>query len=256
MDAQQLTPRQREIVRLVAEQSYATLEGLAQRFEVSIQSIRRDVIQLDRLRLLQRFHGGAGATQNTVRLGHREKRVTAADAKARIGQAGARLVPPGASAFLDVGTTTEALARALAEREAPLRVFTNSLSVGLELAGRSHVELHVFGGTARGADGSLAGAATLSALDAVSFDIAFIGCSGLDEEARVTDYDLEKIAVKRLAMRRAGASILLADASKFSRRATVAVAPLGDFAHVVTSTGDEAVLRERVGPHAKALTIV
>ncbi len=101
----ELTPRQAEILQLVGEHGYATLETLSQRFDVSVQSIRRDIIQLDKLRLLQRFHGGAGPMDSTVRLGYAEKTMRAAAAKERIGRSAANLVPDGAAIFLDVGTT-------------------------------------------------------------------------------------------------------------------------------------------------------
>ncbi|WP_210270082.1 DeoR/GlpR family DNA-binding transcription regulator [Aureimonas mangrovi] len=243
----ELTDRQREIVRLVGQQSYSTIEALAQRFEVSMQSIRRDVIHLDRLKLLQRFHGGAGATDNTVRLGYGEKRLQALDAKQRIARAAAALVPPGSSIFLDVGTTTEALARSLAEREVALRVFTNSMAIAMALAGRRQLELYVFGGSVRGADGSLTGAATLAGIDAMGFDVCFIGCSGVDDRGRATDYDLEKIAVKQGAMRRSDSRVLLADATKFERRAIAAIAPLADFASVVSDGEPNAALRAEIG---------
>jgi len=220
----ELTARQADIVRMVDEKGYATLEALAQHFEVSTQSIRRDIIQLDRLNLLQRFHGGAGPSDTTVRLGYVEKRMRAMDAKARIGRMAAALVPAGATVFLDVGTTVEAVALQLRAQRASARIFTSSLASGMILAGAPDIELHVFAGTVRGADGSLAGAATVAGISAIRFDIAFIGYSGFDKDGTVMDYDLEKIAVKQAAMRRAETSVIVGDGSKFERHGVAQVA--------------------------------
>lgn len=230
----ELTPRQADILQVVGEHGYATLETLSQRFDVSVQSIRRDIIHLDKLHLLQRFHGGAGPMDSTVRLGYVEKTMRSAAAKEKIGRAASQLVSEEAAIFLDVGTTVEAVASALRERAIRLHVFTNSLGSAMRLAGDPDIQLHVFGGSARGADGSLVGAETLAAIEAIHFDYAFIGFSGFAADGTILDYDLEKIAVKRAAMRRSVQSILVGDQSKFTRRAIATVGSPNDFSHLVT----------------------
>ncbi|NWJ25869.1 DeoR/GlpR transcriptional regulator [Rhizobium sp. Td3] len=230
----ELTPRQTEILQLVGEHGYATLETLSQRFDVSVQSIRRDIIQLDKLRLLQRFHGGAGPMDSTVRLGYAEKTMRAAAAKKRIGRLAANLVPDGAAIFLDVGTTVEAVASALKERAIRLHVFTNSLACAMLLTGEPDLHLHVFGGSSRGADGSLVGARTLAEIETIHFDFAFIGFSGFATDGTILDYDLEKIAIKQAAMRRSVQSVLVGDHSKFARKAIATVGSPRDFSHLVT----------------------
>ena len=123
-----LNERQAALLALVRSRGYATVEWLAEHFAVSAQTVRRDIIRLDERGMLQRFHGGAGAAgASVVRLGYAEKQELAVDAKLAIGVAAARLVPNGASVFVDVGTTAEAVARALAGHTS-LRVFTNSLA--------------------------------------------------------------------------------------------------------------------------------
>lgn len=228
-----LTPRQAEIVALVAEQGYTTLESLANRFSVSMQSVRRDIIQLDQMRLIQRFHGGAGPSDTTVRLGYQEKRSRSVEAKIKIAKRAADLVSDGATIFFDSGTTVEALAQQLRGRNTGLRIFTTCLATAMIMAGEQDVELHVIGGTSRGADGSLAGAATVASISTIRFDLAFIGYSGFDDDGTVMDYDLEKIAVKQAAIRRADASILLGDRLKFERHAIAQIAGPRSFAKLV-----------------------
>lgn len=237
----EITPRQHEIVRIVGEKGFATIEALAQHFAVSAQSIRRDIIQLDRGRLLQRFHGGAGVRDSTVRLGYAEKHGRSMEGKARIGLAAAALVPDGASVFLDVGTTVEAVARRLRQR-AGLRVFTTSLAVAMLLAGNDGIDLQVFGGACRGPDGSLVGAATVAAINEIHFDCAFLGFSGFDDDGGLMDFDLDKIAVKRAALRRADQAIAVGDATKFSRRAVARLGGPDDFTRLVTDANPPAAL--------------
>jgi DeoR family transcriptional regulator, glycerol-3-phosphate regulon repressor len=239
----ELTPRQKEILQTVGETGYATLETLSQRFDVSVQSIRRDIIQLDKLRLLQRFHGGAGPMDSTVRLGYAEKTMRAAAAKEMIGVAAAELVPEGAVVFLDVGTTAEAVAGALKERGIRLHVFTNSLACAMLLSADPKIQIHVFGGSLRGADGSLVGATTLAGIEAIHFDYAFIGFSGFAPDGSALDYDLEKIAVKQAVMRRSEHAILVGDQSKFNSKAVATIGTPSEFSHLVSDANPPKLLQ-------------
>jgi DeoR family glycerol-3-phosphate regulon repressor len=228
--------RHDRIVAAVAARGFATIEALAQQLGVSAQTVRRDVIALDRAGRLQRFHGGAGmpaADGGAVRLSGQTRQRVAADGKQAIGQAAAALASVGSTVFIDVGTTAEAVARALAE-EPGCAVVTNSLRVAGLLAGRQGFALHVPGGTVRGSDGSLVGAATLAGVAEFRFDLAVIGCSGFDHDGAPMDFDLDKIEVKRAAIARASASIIVADAGKHARAALARIAPAGRFRHLVT----------------------
>lgn len=247
-----LTDRQREILSIVRGQGYVTLEDLARRFDVSTQSVRRDVIRLDEIGYLQRFHGGAGAGHASVRLGYGEKQVTAAAAKERIGRAMALRVPDGASVYLDVGTTVEAVARALRGHER-LHVFTNSLAAALALSGKPGIEVVVTGGLVRGADGSLVGEAATAALVPVRVDLAILACSGFEPDGSVMDFDPQKVAVKRAALRQARAAALVTDAGKFARTAVLRVAGLSDFTTLVTDAAPAGPLAERI---AEAGTLI
>jgi len=229
-----LSDRQRRILAAVQSQGYATIEALADALGVSTQTARREVIRLDKARLLQRFHGGAASrAEDRVRPGYALKRRLSADAKSRIGLAAAKLVPVGGTVLLDVGTTVEAAARALAER-ARLRVVTNSLNAAAALAGRDGVEVFVPGGSLRGADGSLVGEASCAGIGRFRCDVALIGCSGFAPDGAPMDYDLDKVAVKQAMLAASRRAVLLADSAKFGREALVRIAPAAAFGHVVT----------------------
>lgn len=243
-NSQKVTPRQAEIVAIVGQNGYTTLESLANRFAVSMQSVRRDIIQLDQMRLIQRFHGGAGPSDSTIRLGYQEKRARSAEAKAKIAKRAVELIPDAATIYLDVGTTVEALAQELRGRQAGLRVFTTSLATGMILAGEQDLELHVIGGTSRGADGSLAGATTVAMISSIRFDLAFIGYSGFDDDGTIMDYDLEKIAVKQAAIRRSDKPIAIGDQSKFEQHAIAQIASPRYFSNLVSDASPPSRLAE------------
>ena len=249
-----LNERQVALLSLVRSRGYATVEWLAEHFAVSAQTVRRDIIHLDECGMLQRFHGGAGAAgSSVVRLGYTEKQELAVEAKLAIGAAAARLVPNGASVFIDVGTTAEAVARALTGHTS-LRVFTNSLAAARQLAGRDGIEVVVAGGLLRGHDGSLVGDSVTAMLRDLRLDLAFIGLSGWDDDGAPMDFDLDKIAVKRVAITRAREAIAICDAGKFARHALVRIAPVEQFTRLICDAPPSASLARQFD--AVGMTVV
>ncbi|WP_374441924.1 DeoR/GlpR family DNA-binding transcription regulator [Stella sp.] len=246
--------RRAAILAIVREQGFATVEALARRFGLSAQTVRRDIVHLDAEGLLQRFHGGAGWREGHVRLGYAEKRAVAADAKDRIGRAAAALVPDGAAVFLDVGTTVEAVARALRGRR-HLRVFTSSLPAATILADADGIELFVLGGSIRGADGSLVGDQTTAAIARFRFDHAVIGFSGCEPDGTLMDYDLAKVAVKQAAIARSRRAIAAGTADKFRHSALVAVAGFDALADLVTDAPLPPPLTELAASNGVALVV-
>lgn len=249
-----LPPRQSAILAIVTEQGFATVEALAQRFEVSPQTIRREIIQLDQTGLLQRFHGGAGLPGPTVRLGYAHKQTLAAPAKDRIGAAAAALVQDGASVFLDVGTTVEAVARILRDKRG-LRVFTSSLPAAMLLAGHDSTEVFVTGGVVRGADGSLVGDSVTQAIAGLRVDVAMIGFSGVDQDGSLMDFDIQKVAVKQGIMANARCAVAVGDSQKFARSAVVRIGQPSAFAHLVTDAPPPPWLGERFKAEGLPVTI-
>lgn len=228
-----ITDRQARIVEIVSQQGFATIETLARDFGVSTQSVRRDIIKLDADGVLQRFHGGVGVRETSVRMEYAQKRTVATDAKKQIADKTAALIPDGSVVFLDVGTTVEAVALALTTKR-QLRVFTASLSVATILAGNPGIEIFVLGGFMRGLDGSVVGETTLATLGRFRFDFAVIGFSGIDRDGTPMDYDLEKVAVKQAAMEKAQRALVVGDSSKFRKSAVVRFATVSKSVTFVT----------------------
>ena len=236
----QVTDRHAVILREVATSGYVTIEALAARFGVSAQTVRRDIIALSNTGQLQRFHGGAGpaGSAEAARLDYGAKSEIGRPEKAVVGRRAAAMVPDRAAVYLDVGTTVEACARELARRKGFI-VFTNSMRAAMLFSPREH-EVHVLGGRMAGRDGSLVGEGVIDMLRNVRLDVALIACSAVDDDGRVMDFDLSKIAVKRAAMEAARSSFLLATRSKFGRSALGTICEAERFDAVVTE--DDAAL--------------
>ena len=229
-----LNVRQQTILRRIQDQGFATIEDLATWLDVSAQTVRRDIILLHGLRLVQRFHGGAG-TRGPFALVEPEMTAAAADELRLIARRAAAKVPEGATVFLDVGTSVEAVALELAHRQG-LTIVTNSLRSGQLFDPSSH-EVFVAGGQVRPSDGALVGDRTLEVVRLFRFDVAVIGCSAVEKDGAVMDFDFQKVEVKRAAMACARASLLVASQSKFNHSARVRVAQLSDFQAVISGTG-------------------
>jgi DeoR family glycerol-3-phosphate regulon repressor len=229
-----LSERQSGILAHVEESGYETIEGLSERYGVSAQTIRRDIIALSNAGRLQRFHGGAGLVEpiEATRLDYRSKREIGASEKYLVGKMAADLIPDGAILFLDVGTTIEACAEQLSQRKG-FTIFTNSMPAAMKFDPGEN-QIFVLGGKVAGRDGSLVGLEAPNILKEVHLDYALIGCSAIDPNGRVMDYDLEKIAIKKAAMKSAKKSLLLAIHSKFNQTALAVIAQTKQFDNVVT----------------------
>jgi DeoR family glycerol-3-phosphate regulon repressor len=233
-----------EILRIVQTEGQVTVDGLAARFGVTAQTVRRDLAELDEAGKLERVHGGAILRSGTVNIGYAERAALNADAKERIARACAAEIPTGASVFLAIGTTTEALARALVAHPG-LMVVTNNLTIANTLARNPACEVIVTGGTLRRSDGGLTGPLTEAALGQFKVDIAVIGCSALDAEGDMLDYDIHEVGVSRALIARARRAWLVADRSKLDRAAPARIASLSALEAVFTDSQLPAPLTRR-----------
>lgn len=245
VEAPTLSERQTLIVARVAEQGFVTIDALAQDFDVSAQTVRREIIRLDELGVLRRFHGGAGKRGSGERLSYSAKQGREADLKRRIGLAMADAVRPGQALFLDVGTTAEATAAALAGL-GRLTVVTPSAANARILAGAPDVDVVLTGGRIVGPDLSMAGPIALRTIAGFRFDWAIIACSGVDGGAAL-DFDADKIAVKQQAMTVSAAKALVIDSTKFSRSALMQIADLDGFDLVVTDAAPPRAITRHIG---------
>ena len=219
-------PRQMTLLSVVQTQGSVTVELLADKLGVTLQTVRRDVQRLADEGLLTRFHGGVRVPSSTVEnIAYRQREILNAVGKARIAKAVAAAVPNGCSLILNIGTTTEAIARELLQHTG-LRVITNNLNVARILSANPKSEVIVVGGVVRSHDQGIVGEAAVDFIRQFKVDIALIGISGIEADGTLRDFDYREVKVSQTIMAHARAVWLAADSSKFNRHAMVEVAKL------------------------------
>ncbi|MBW8726811.1 MAG: DeoR family transcriptional regulator [Inquilinus limosus] len=221
------TARQTQIVELVRQEGYVTVETLAERFQVTPQTIRRDISLLQDRALLRRFHGGVTAPGSVENFAYSTRQVLCLEEKRRIARLVAGQVPDNASLFLNIGTTTEEVARALLGHRG-LRVITNNINVANILYSNASCEVIVAGGVIRARDGGIVGEATLDFVRQFKVDVGIIGISGIDQDGTLLDYDYREVRVARAIIDNSRQVFLVADHTKFGRNAMVRLASIGE----------------------------
>ncbi|MGH1457278.1 MAG: DeoR/GlpR family DNA-binding transcription regulator [Paracoccaceae bacterium] len=216
-----------DILEIARSEGKVTVDGLAERFGVTVQTIRRDLAELADAGRLERVHGGAVLPSGVSNIGYEDRRGLNEAAKAAMARACARHIPESASVFLNIGTSTEAVARALLHHR-DLLVITNNMNVANILVANRDCEIIVAGGTLRRSDGGLVGALTTRAIEQFKFDFAVIGCSALDGEGDLLDFDIQEVGVSQTIIRQARKTCLVSDASKFQRSAPARIASLSE----------------------------
>lgn len=239
----QLSDRQTEILHRARAVGRVEVEALAAEFEVTTQTIRRDLNELSHAGFLARVHGGAVVTTRVANVAYAERRVVAAAEKQAIGRRAAEMIPDGCSVILNIGTTTEEVARALVPRR-DLVIITNNLNVVAILSGTPAKEIILTGGVVRQSDGGLVGEEAVEFIRRFRADIAVIGCSALDEDGAIMDYDLREVAVARAIVANARRTILVCDRLKFERTAPVRIGAVADIHTVVTDAPPPAAFVE------------
>ena len=228
-------------MKLARSAGRVVVDDLVARFDVTPQTIRRDLNELCDLGVLQRFHGGAMFTAGVANVGYESRRNTSPDAKRLIGEHTARLIPNNCSLFISIGTTTEAVARSLLHHQG-LMVITNNLNVAQLLRGHAGIEVIVAGGVLRQSDGGIVGEAAVDFIRQFKVDFAVMGVSGIDTDGAMLDYDFREVSVARAIMAASRRTILVADAMKFSRSAPVRIGHIADLDYLVTDEPLEAEL--------------
>jgi DeoR family transcriptional regulator, glycerol-3-phosphate regulon repressor len=238
-----LSPRQADILALARDIGRLEVEALAARFEVTPQTIRKDLNELCDQGLLQRYHGGAMMPSGIANLAYESRRALATDAKRRIGLKAASLIPNDCSLLINIGTTTEQVAMALRAHRG-LMVITNNMNVVNILRGYPEIEVIVAGGLLRHSDGGIVGAPAVEFLRQFKVDYAIIGASAIDGDGSLLDFDYREVEVSRKIVESSRRVVLVADSLKYARSAPVRIGHISDVDHFVTDAPPpEALLR-------------
>jgi DeoR family transcriptional regulator, fructose operon transcriptional repressor len=240
--------RQQAIASLVISQGRASVAELAQAYDVTTETVRRDLAVLDRAGVLRRVHGGAVPVRalHLVEPGVGERETTRAAHKEAIAAAAIELCPHGGgSVLLDAGTTTARIAAQLPS-DRDLVVVTNSVPIAARLAGMPSISLQMLGGRVRGLTQAAVGEQTLRVLDMLRVDVAFIGTNALSVRHGLSTPDSDEAAVKRAMVKAANYVVVAADSSKIGREDFVSFAPMASVDTLITDSEISDADRDRL----------
>ena len=233
-----LSSRHSEIIQMAKDAGRVFVDDLAAHFDVTPQTIRKDLNDLCEQRLLSRIHGGALFPSGIENMEYEARRKIAADEKDAIGRAAARLIPDNASLFINIGTTTEAVSKALLDHKG-LMVITNNINVANRMRVYPSIEVVIAGGVVRGSDGGVVGEAAVDFIKQFKVDYAVIGASAIDHDGALLDFDFREVKVAQAIIANARHVILVSDSTKFERTAPVRI---GHISQVQTFITDRCTL--------------
>jgi len=232
---------------MIDQFGFVATESMVTEFDVTPQTIRRDLNELSDHGLLTRFHGGAGQVKSAENPPYENRLNTAVEAKRKIAAATVSLIPNGASVFLSTGTTIEAVAEALLGHE-KLHVFTNNLNVARILMQNESFQIIVSCGQVRHSDGGIMGSSSDDFISDFRMDIGIVGISGVDEQGLLLEYDPQEVKTARTILRNSQKVIMVADQHKFGRRAMNRVGHVRELDAIITDS--------RLSPHFHDLCIL
>ena len=247
--------RQMEILEIARASGRVGVEELAERFDVTLQTIRRDLGELADHGMLDRIHGGAVMRSGVSNIGYAERRRMHEDAKAAIARACAARIPDNSSIIINLGTTTEAVARELLGHR-NLTVITNNMNVANILVGNDSCEIVVAGGALRRSDGGLVGDLTTEFMAQFKPDYAIIGASALDADGDLLDFDMAEVRVSRAIAGLARKCFLVTDISKLERSAPVRIISMSDLDTVFVDRPLPDALMRKCGEWQTAVVIL
>ncbi|RVD48905.1 MAG: DeoR/GlpR transcriptional regulator [Mesorhizobium sp.] len=238
-----LSPRHAEIIQMAKDNGRVLVDDLATHFNVTPQTIRKDLKDLCDQRLLSRIHGGALFPSGIENMEYEARRKIAADEKEAIGRAAARLIPDNASLFINIGTTTEAVSKALLDHNG-LMVITNNINVANRMRIYPSIEVVIAGGVVRGSDGGVVGEAAVDFIRQFKVDYAVIGASAIDHDGALLDFDFREVKVAQAIIANARHVILVSDQTKFERTAPVRIGHLSQVNTFITDRCEIASVRK------------
>lgn len=240
--------RHERIAALAASDGRVSVQELAELFDVTQETVRRDLDLLESAGKLRRVHGGAIALDrlSMVEPSLNERQSQNQDEKRRIANAALGFLPASstASIILDAGTTTEMFAEGLASwapsaaaRE--LLVITNAIPIAHRLVSNSALNVEILGGRVRGLTSAAVGGSVTNQLDGLRPDIAFIGANGVDSEFGLSTPDSLEAAVKSAMVHSAHLVVALVDSSKLDQQSLVRFAALDAIDVLITDAAPE-----------------
>lgn len=222
--------RHLKIIELISKNGSVQVEELAKVLNVSLMTIRRDLEKLKQDGRIDRCHGGAIIKREVP---YTEKRVLETDVKQKIATQCAKLIKKGNAVFLDAGTTTYEIARAIKDIPA-LTVVTNDIEIA-RLLMDSTVNIIICGGSIQKSTGSMVGALANQMIENMRVDVAFMGATSIDDQYNVLTPTMDKAVIKQTTCKNSKEKYLVVDSSKFGRQALIKINHLSDYTGVLTN---------------------
>ena len=248
--------RQEEIVNLVIAHGHVNTEDLVEKFNVSPQTIRRDLNELAAENKIRRHHGGATTPLSAENTAYTTRKMQQSTEKDKIAARLASHIPDGASLFMDIGTTSECIARVLIKNHKSLQVVTNNMNVALILMTRSDFKIILTGGEVRNRDGAIVGEMTINFIRQFRLDFGVLGISGIDYDGSLLDFDYHEVKVKRAIMENSRRVYLAADSTKFGRNAMVKLGSITELDMLITDNTPPAEVVSLLKEHKVPYEIV
>ncbi|WP_234404950.1 DeoR/GlpR family DNA-binding transcription regulator [Paenibacillus bouchesdurhonensis] len=229
--------RKREMAQYVQSKGRALVPELAEQFQVSESTVRRDLRDLEEAKQLRRTHGGAVAIeQDGVEPTFMEKEDRYRAQKEEIARCALSFIEEGDTIFLDSGTTTYYLAKYLKDFQ-ELTVVTNSTMVAEELKQAKHIQLLLTGGALRHETQAMVGPLANRSIGAIRVNKLFLAINGVDSAAGLTTPNLTEAETKRCMIHASKQIILVTDHSKFGQVSFARVADLSEIHHCIVDHG-------------------
>ena len=227
--------RHHQILELIQQKGFVSIDELVDHFQVTPQTIRRDLNQLASENHIRRHHGGAGIESSTVNASYQSRKIMNLAAKERIAQELVSIIPDGASLFINIGTTTETIAKALLSHR-DLKVVTNNIHVASILSSKEDFTVIIAAGEVRHRDGGIIGEATCDFISQFQMDYGIIGISGISKDGSLLDFDYREVKVAQAIIEHSRSVILAVDHSKFGRSAMVKQGNISQISHLYTDS--------------------
>lgn len=236
--------RQDKIMQKLNESSSLKVIELAEKFNVSESTIRRDLQEMEEKGMLIRTHGGAvGKSATSFEPSFEEKQTERHAEKVGIGSIAASMIEDGDTIILDSGTTSLEIARHITSKD--ITVITNSIDIAYELSQKDNVEVIVAGGNIRKNTRAMVGYITERALNNFRVDKAFIGANGISIDDGITTPNFVEAQTKKAMISVANKVIICADSSKFNKVCFSVICPLRMVSAIITSDDlDESIIKE------------
>jgi DeoR/GlpR family transcriptional regulator of sugar metabolism len=224
--------RHSEILRMLDSSNVVKVSDLSGRFQVSEETVRRDLERLEQDGVVRRIYGGAvRVSGRAMELSFQKRQARNLEQKRRIAMLAKEMISDGESILMDSSTSALELARALPHMR--ITVLTNAVTTVIELANKG-IEVMSTGGMLRQNNLSFVGPIAERALEGYYVDKAFLSCRGLTLREGATDASDLEVELKRRMLRSARRAILLADSTKFGQVGFCSICPLSEFHAVIT----------------------